>query len=338
MLEYQSDAQRGNLLGIQPFVTTADYVSEEAFSARLGGYMEMARQRGWLNERTIVVWPEYLGAWLVSAGESPRLYQAPSLASAMRALALSHVFPFALGVLTAAEKDKVAASFFRLKAGLMADLYQAVFSGLARKYSVTLVAGSILLPSPQVRQGRVLAGRGPLHNVCAVYGPDGQAYTDLVRKSVPTAAELPFIAPAPVSQLPVFETPAGRLGVLICADSWYPAPYERLRAQKVELLAVPSCITERGKWDQPWKGYDGAPVPKDVDLGDLGRLTEGQAWRKYALAGRISQAGARYGINVFLRGSLWDLATDGSSMMTAQGGTPIEAQGGRAALLNLWIR
>jgi predicted amidohydrolase len=51
------------------------------------------------------------------------------------------------------------------------------------------------------------------------------------------------VDPAPLEQLPVYETRAGRLGVLVCADSWYPAPYQYLKEQGVELLAVPSFVS-----------------------------------------------------------------------------------------------
>jgi hypothetical protein len=219
----------------------------------------------------------------------------------------------------------------------VAHIYHSAFSRLARTYAVTVVAGSIVLPAPQVREGEVVAGDGPLRSVSAIYRPDGQAHARLVCKAFPTTVELPFVTPARPAAWPSFETPAGRLGVLICADSWYPEPYTFLKSQEVELLAVPSYLTERGIWDRPWRGYDGGAMPEDVDPGDAGRLTEGQAWRKYALAGRMAQAGARAGLNVFLSGSLWDLGAEGASMMAAAGTTPVEAQGGRAALLNLWL-
>jgi hypothetical protein len=183
----------------------------------------------------------------------------------------------------------------------------------------------------------VVAGDGPLYNVAAVYCPDGQAHATLVRKAFPISIELPFTTPAPVAELPAFDTPAGRLGVLICADSWYPAAYERLRAHGVELIAVPSDGVTKEAWEGLWRGYDGAPAPADVDPTDVGVLTEAQAWRKYALAGRITQAGARCGINVFLRGELWDLGAHGGCATIVDGATAIEGRGGGAALLNLWL-
>jgi hypothetical protein len=252
-------------------------------------------------------------------------------------LALRHLPGFARQALGAREKDRIAASLFRLKAPEMARHYQAVFSGLARQYAVTMAAGSIVLPAPKVEGGQVVAGRGPLYNVSAVFAPDGTPHVRLVHKVVPTASEQPFIAPAPVADLPTFETPAGRLGVLICADSWYPAPYAQLKAQGVELMAVPSSITVQGLWDRPWGGYDGAAMPADVDRGDVGRLTEGQAWGKYALAGRLGASGARRGINVFLRGVLWDITADSGQALAVSEAGVTASSGAGAALVNLWL-
>jgi predicted amidohydrolase len=335
-LELDTNTGRGNLLGLQPCLATADYASEAAFLARLKSYFGAAQQRGWLGERTVVVLPEYLGTWLAATGEGRAVLAARSLSGAMRALALRHPLRFLKALRASPERDKLAAGLFRMQADHMAGLYQGVFSQLARQYGVTVVAGSLLLPSPTVQAGVVRSGSGPLQNISAVFGPDGRAHAALARKLFPTTAELPFVTGAALDALPVFDTPAGRLGVLVCADSWHPAAYARLAAQQVELVAVPSAILSGGLWSKPWGGYDGAAPPAGVDAGDVGTLTEGQAWRKYALAGRLGQSGGRHGVNVFLRGTLWDTPTDGRSLAVAPGQT-VEAQTDGAALLNVWL-
>ncbi|MBE0698285.1 MAG: hypothetical protein IH586_15305, partial [Anaerolineaceae bacterium] len=154
-VELGSRGGRGNLLGIQPWMRQVDYASEDAFHARLDGYFQAARQRGWLEEKTIVALPEYLGTWLVAAGEKPGMVAAPTIAAAMRQLVFSHLGAFAREILSAGEKQKVEASLFRLKAVEMARIYQSVFSRLAQAYAVTLAAGSILLPMPYVENGQV---------------------------------------------------------------------------------------------------------------------------------------------------------------------------------------
>lgn len=336
-VEFGQDAGCGNLLGVQPYLVPADYAAPERLYDKLDAYLSAAAQRGWLNEKTVAVFPEYTGAWLAAAGEKPGIYRAGSLNAAMRALALAH--PFRLGwglLLSSAEKDRSAAALFRALAGRMARLYQKVFSALAKRRRVTLVAGSTVLPRPCVRQGRLTTRAGPLYNVSAVFRPDGSLYPQLVRKVYPVSAELPFIHPGCVEDIPVFDTPAGRLGVLVCADSWYPQPYRQLASLGVELVVVPSFIPEGDAWERPWQGYSGAAMPPGVDPGDAGSLTEGQAWRAHALAGRLASSGARCGLNVFLRGRLWDMPTSGRSVLVQDGET-FEATRDHAALLNLWL-
>ncbi len=334
-----ADARRGNLLAIQPYMLPADYASAGALSAKLGGYLETARQAGWLNPFTIAVFPEYIGTWLVVACDVPEIYQASDIDQAMRRMMLRHPIAFINSYLKSKEKDRLIASVFRVQPARVAQDYQSVFSILARHYGVTLVGGSILLPNPSVKHGQVTAGTGPLYNVSAVFKPDGTVFPNLSFKAFPISEELGYISPAPDQNgpLPVYDTLAGRLGVLVCADSWYPAMYERLKAQKVDFVAVPSFATGNDQWDIPWGGYSGADAPGDVDYKDVGRLTEGQAWQKYALPGRMSLSGARAGVNVFLHGSLWDLGSDSgcSLVINASGATETRAKGG--AILNLWL-
>lgn len=331
------DRGQGNLLGIQPWMTTADYESPDTIYTKLASYLSLARRLGWLSRRTIVVWPEHLGTWLLATDEAAKVREAETLSEAMRALVIRHPFRVFRARFGSSESDKTAAALFRAHAQDLASRYQTLFSHLAGDNGVAMVAGSVVLPDPQVREGRVEAGEGPLYNVSAVFRPDGSAYPELVRKIYPVEAERPFTTPGNLIDLPVFATHAGQLGVLICADAWYPAPYAELASKGVELLVVPSHAAKPGAWDQPWGGYDGAPAPDDVDPGDVGRLSEAEAWTRYALAGRVAASGARAGINVFLGGELWDLGAEGASMMLATGHDPVYAEPGRPALLNLWL-
>jgi predicted amidohydrolase len=336
-VESGSDAGRGNLLGIQPYMLAADYASEETFFGKIDGYLGAASQKGWLNPCTVAVLPEYLGTWLVVLGEKAQAYQAKTINQAMRSIVLHNLLPFIQELFSARDGNKVNASIFRIKAAQMAQAYQAAFSKLAAKYGVTIVGGSILLPSPSIQEGVITPGQGALYNVSAVFRPDGQVHPALSVKSFPIATELPFVASGSTGNLPVFETPAGKLGVLVCADSFYPQAYEQMKSLKADLIAVPSFSMGKGLWVQPWGGYSGAEAPADVDSSDASRLTEGEAWHKYALLGRIASAGVKYGMNVFLHGELWDLDAENSPSIMVNGQAWVESIATRAALLNLWL-
>ena len=337
-VEFGKNSGRGNFLGIEPTITAADYASAEALGSKLDGYMSAARERGWIADKTVVLLPEYFGTWLVLADEPAFVFQTDKLATAEIRLVLHHLFGFLRQLLAAKEQGKLEAAVFRLKAAVMAEAYHSVLSRIAKDYHVTLIGGSIVLPAPRVEDGRLVAGQGPLYGVTPVYAPDGRADAKLVLKLYPTSEELPFMTPAPSKDLPCFDTPAGKLGILICADSWFPACYKGLNDMAVDLIAVPSNGGDPVVWDQPWPGYSGWANPADVDSKDVKRLTEGDAWRKYALAGRIGLTRAGAGLNVFLRGQLLDMAGGGGRTTLVKNGEVLRDKSVTgASLVNLWL-
>jgi len=333
---FGDDTGNGNLLGIQPFMVPADYASEERFHEKLHGYLRGSQEAGFIGERTVVVLPEYLGVWLVAVGEKESVYRARTVSEGTSRLAASRFVSFLRWLPFAGSPERARRAVFLMKAEYMAAAYHRVFSRLAQQDRVTVVAGSIVLPDPHVTDGMLHVGRGPLYNVSVVYGPDGRARTPLVRKAFPIEEELRYLSPGRIEELPVFETPAGRLGVLICADSWHPIAYERLKEQSVEIIAVPSFLRPDGRWRQPWVGCSGAQPP-DIDPSDQQHLTEVEAWVKYALPGRLAQSGARAGINVFLRGRLWDLGSDGQVLAVLGDTTSVGPDREGPALVNLWL-
>jgi hypothetical protein len=333
---FGEDTGNGNLLGIQPYMTPADYASEERFREKLGGYLRRSQEAGFVGEKTVVVLPEYLGVWLVAAGERASVYTAPTVADGVLRLVASKPISFLRWLPFAGSPERARRALFYMKAESMAAIYQQVFSQLSREHAVTIVAGSIVLPNPRVADGVLCAGRGPLHNAAVVYRPDGRAATPLIRKAFPIEEELRYLGAGSVEDLAVFDTPAGRLGVLVCADSWHPGPYERLREKGAEIVAVPSFLRPDGQWRKTWEGCSGAQPP-DIDPADEGRLSEAEAWMKYALPGRMAQSGARAGINVFLRGRLWDLGSDGRVLAVLGDTSYVGPETEGSALVNLWL-
>lgn len=336
-----ADAGRGNLLGIQPWMTPDDYRDGLRFREKLRAYLQTAQDSGLVIPRkTIVVLPEYLGTWLVVANEANRVYTARTVQDGLTAMVLSHPITFWQTYRTVADSvaDKTRYAVFAMNARRMAEDYQLAFDMLAAEFAVTIVAGSILLPDPSVQNGRLTVGTGPLYNVSAVFHPDGRLDPQLVRKVYPITDERPFVCPANPADVPVFETPVGKLGVLVCADSWNSPVYQTLKRKRAALLAVPSFSAGDRVWQTSWKGYSGTPTPADART-DVGKLTEGQAWLAHAMAGRAQpEAGIKKGLNVFLRGNLWDLGSDGTTIILDDKPGPKTARAVNGATLTcLWL-
>jgi predicted amidohydrolase len=85
---------------------------------------------------------------------------------------------------------------------------------IAREYRVTLVIGITERVEADV-------GRGTLYNALLTFGPDG-ALLNHHRKLVPTYTERMVWGPGDAQGLGAVDTPAGRVGGLICWEHWMP--------------------------------------------------------------------------------------------------------------------
>ncbi|MFW0756763.1 nitrilase-related carbon-nitrogen hydrolase [Pseudomonas sp. H11T01] len=329
-------ADRGNLLGIQPELFPTDYQSPQQLHRKLAAYLQQARDQGLLNDKTIVVLPEHVGTWLMVSGEKDELYQATSLEEAMNWLAVSNPLKFVRALISAKGESRLDDAHLRMKAKTMARDYQALFGGLAKEFGVTLVAGSIVLPEPTVSDGHLEIGRGALYNSTLVFGSDGLPIGQPQRQLSPTVHERGFIQPSLDQAINVIDTPAGRLGVLIGIDSWYPDNYRKLNAQGAQLIAVPAFVVGHGSWDKPWHGYKNLSTPSEISL-KPGDLSEGDAWHRLTLIGQLPGSQAVTGMSVFLRGQFWDQGSAGQSFISSNGQTIADGNARGARLLNIWL-
>lgn len=329
-------ADHGNLLGIQPELFPTDYQSPERLHRKLAAYLQQARDQGLLNEKTVVVLPEHIGTWLMVSGEKNELYQAASLKEAMNWLAVSNPLPFLRALITAKGDNRLDDAHLRMKARSMADQYQRLFGGLAKEFGITLVAGSIVLPEPVIEGSNLRIGSGALYNTTLVFGSDGLPIGQPQRQLYPSFDERGFIQASTDQAVQVVDTPAGRLGVLIGSDSWYPDNYRKLNAQGAQLVAVPAFVMGRGAWDRPWRGYKNLSTPSEVSLKPE-EVSEGEAWRRLTLTSRAPSSLACAGVSVFLRGQFWDQGSAGQSFINSNGEHFADGDARGARLLNIWL-
>ncbi|KWS34976.1 carbon-nitrogen hydrolase family protein [Pseudomonas syringae] len=329
--------ERGNLLGIEPELFPTDYQNIERLHRKLAAYLQQARENGLINPRTVVVLPEHIGTWLFASGEKDQLYQAATLDEAMDWLSWSNPLQFIKAVLRAEGRDRLDDAHLRIKARSMAQDYQTLFGGLAREFGVTLVAGSIVLPDPSVEGGQLKVGSGALYNSSLTFGSDGLPLGQPQRQLYAERYQRRYVHTASDAPLYVVDTPAGRLGVLIGSDSWYPENYARLNQSGAQLIAVPAFVIGKAAWSQPWR----KPRHSDIDVPNE-TPSEGDAWHHLTLTGRAPQSTAQAGISVFMRGQFWNQGVAGQSFASHAGQTIAEPQQenaatGGARLINLWL-
>lgn len=118
----------------------------------------------------------------------------------------------------------------------MHDRYTDLCTRMAEKHGLYLIAGS----------HPVIDDEGDLLNVAHLFTPSGRVYTQPKLHMTPSERDYYNMQPGDV--LRVFDTPLGRIGILICYDVEFPELARLLTQQGVEVLFVPSATTER-------KGY-----------------------------------------------------------------------------------
>ncbi len=339
------DRGRGNLLGIQARMEPFDFRSRINYLAPLNQWLTDARSVGLIGPKTIVVLPEYIGFFLYLADEWPWVYRSDTLEQAgIKAVLDEKIWITLLGLKYPSGKrmQGVQAELLRLKAQSALDHWSFAMAHLAQSHAVTVVGGSIPLPAtPTVVDGRIELEpkshpwRGMV-GVSGVWLPSGEMAGPLTIKRHPTSQEHQqlWMAPQPDGPLPVHETPAGRLGVLICADSWYPDAWQAL--DRPDFVAVPGFIPGWNAWQGAWGGYDAAPGDQAV-VPATEQITEREAWMRHTLPTQIQQTTARAGVTTFLRGPLWDLGTSGQPIIHLEGRSRVLDDLESPGLANVWL-
>ncbi|MFW5697002.1 MAG: hypothetical protein ACOCX1_00405, partial [Fimbriimonadaceae bacterium] len=294
IVSFGEDRGRGNVLALRPVLRNLDYRSEHILKKAVEPAFHVAKAEGLLDAKTIVVLPEYIGLFLYLANESMEVYETPKLHDALRLVLAKHKSLVWKGWF---QSRKVLALLLQERSEPALGQYEGLLDDLACHFETNIVGGSTLAPHPE-------HGPGRFSNACLSI-IEGRKHWTYKRHPVKNELERLLVEAVDNSDEPL-ATPAGPLGISICADSWYPDQYDTW--QNAELIVNPGLIDAPGKWRSPWRGYDPGPDPADVDQNDKQSLTESEAWLKYALPARSP---ARLAVTTFLRGKLWDIQTDG---------------------------
>jgi nitrilase len=119
----------------------------------------------------------------------------------------------------------------RAQAVSLADDHLRPLRLAAREHEVTVVCG--------IEEIDTDFSRGTLYNSVVVIGPDG-ALLNRHRKLMPTNPERMVWGMGDASGLKVVDTPCGRIGTMICWESYMPLARSALYAQGVQLYIAPT--------------------------------------------------------------------------------------------------
>lgn len=114
-----------------------------------------------------------------------------------------------------------------------------LFSTLATRLNITIVSGF-------VERGDYL---GEVYNSVGVWNPGCDGVSGVFRKVHAFGMEKQWFSGG--NSFPVFETPIGKIGVMICYDMGFPEVARILTLQGAELLLAPSawCVQDSDVWD-----------------------------------------------------------------------------------------
>jgi len=121
---------------------------------------------------------------------------------------------------------RLSANAVDLSAAHLAPLQRA-----AKEHAVTIVCG--------INERASESGGGTLYNTVVVIGHDG-SIVNRHRKLMPTNPERMIWGFGDAAGLKAVDTPAGRIGTLICWESYMPLARYALYAQGIELYVTPT--------------------------------------------------------------------------------------------------
>ncbi|RKH20583.1 carbon-nitrogen hydrolase family protein [Corallococcus praedator] len=256
------------LFAVQPRVTLDDYASVATFAAHhraLAARVDALRARdasGRPLHPALAVWPEMVGAALGLVGHLSRVRRCKTTNGAMTRVALAEGWAL-FRTWRAFRPPSMEECLYATVAPRVHRAMFETFSGIARDYGLWVVAGSALLPSNRlgIDTPEYEPAGARTYNTSYTFAPDGHC-VGVTRKVnlVPTQEDVLNLSPGRPEDLPVVDTPFGRLGTLVCYDGfrephtsgepWFVPCAQYLDALGVDVLAQPSA--NAWSWDAPW--------------------------------------------------------------------------------------
>ncbi|MCW5933842.1 MAG: hypothetical protein KIT45_05985 [Fimbriimonadia bacterium] len=282
--------QQVALVALQMAARWDDYASESKFKKRVSGLTRQARQKTDAKHPALIVFPEDVGLGLIFTEHFAQVKECRTIQEAglqliqIRASELMPLLP------KEASQPEMVRALLRCSSPFVQRAYLDAFSQAAKDSQCWLIAGS----------APIAGDDGQVYNTTYSFSPKGEwIHTQRKVKLVPLEAESGLnLSPAPARNLSVFETPFGKVGVLICYDLFFPELVKQVVDLGAEIVAQPSFNPP------PWTD------------------SERQQWETGILAA-VQKHPSLIGINPMMTGSLLDIAPSGvSSIVTHKERTP----------------
>ena len=111
--------------------------------------------------------------------------------------------------------------------------YLSTYQHLAKELSICLVPGTI------VERHHHQDGRALLYNTAYFISPTGEILSSYRKKNI-WHPERPYLTSSGNEPHEVFDTPIGKVGLLICWDLAFPEAFRELVAKGAEIIIIPT--------------------------------------------------------------------------------------------------
>lgn len=284
------------LVAVQLKLNANDFVNSQNFKTKIDNIMVKINSQIDPRYNTLVVFPEDTGTMLVLNGMNSIIQSSHTLNEGIKNSIKQHIIP--IGIKKLLYRASWPRALFLYKSQNMAKTYFETFSNVAKKYNMYIVAGSIVLPDYKIKNGKYLFPRpldNKVYNISYLFAPDGsiigrQKKVYLIDLEGPQGLD---IQPAKLSELKVFNTPMGKIGIAICLDAFKQDVLNQLKKQGADILVQPSANPDPWTYEQREDWLNGA-------------------WHAVA-----KQKMFKYAINPMMTGNILDLQFYGQSSIIA---------------------
>lgn len=243
-----------NLILAQPTLHPQDYFGTRTLLSVCQSFLEKAQQQGWLTPQTVVLFPEHIGTWLLVSGEVKYVYDCEQWESALQWLVSTRPIGYLPHLPLDPSSESMLQGLFQFKAQRMADQYHLLFSHLAKRFGVHIIAGSIVLPNPSISDNKLHIEDGELRNISVLYRPNGSPDPTFAIEHHIAPFERRFLQafPQPHVQPNVWQTPLGQTGILIGQDHASLSSLEEWVAnQSLDVILHPTFLLPSDPCERP---------------------------------------------------------------------------------------
>jgi len=294
-------------IALQTQIELEDYRNRASFEALLTVEMDKVKPQLSGEYPNLVVFPEDIGAPLVTLGSFNAVKNSKTLDEAVAAIS-KRAMDYVL-VSRIRHRAGGTQAVFLSKEPMMRKTYEEVFSSLSQEYNTYILAGTVVLPPERhrptasatdplqiLKSVREATKKTKLYNTAYLFGPNGDT---LLRQRkvnlIPLEEENGLgLSPGNLEGLQPYTIEGISIGVTICYDAFFPEIARYLADSGAKILVNPSANPE------PW-------------------TNETEEENKKGLYARVQEEPEiKYGIQAMLIGRIFDLTFEGKSSMVTK--------------------